>query len=105
MLYFDTKAYTENVEVLTKADIQGGKLKLDVKGGGGTDMRPAFDWFRDNQDEHEFEIVICLTDMYLFNWKLGIDPPFSVFWARLPQADKKVTPPFGTCIDIELEGA
>jgi len=103
VLYCDTKAYVDNVEVLTQADVQNGKLKLNVKGGGGTDMRPAFDYFRENQDEFEFETVICLTDMYLFNWKLGVDPPFSVFWARLPNADKKVKPPFGTCIDLILD--
>jgi len=103
VLYCDTKAYVDNVEVLTRADIQNGKLKLNVKGGGGTDMRPAFDYFRDNQDELEFEVVICLTDMYLFNWNLGVEPPFSTFWARLPQADKNVVPPFGTCVDIELD--
>lgn len=103
VLYCDTKAYTNNVEILTRTDIQNGKLKLNVKGGGGTDMRPAFDYFRDNQDEFEFETVICLTDMYLFNWNLGVEPPFTTYWARLPGADKKVEPPFGTCIDIILE--
>ena len=104
VLYCDTKAYVDNVEVLTQSDIQNGKLQLNVKGGGGTDMRPAFDYFRENQDEFEFETVICLTDMYLFNWRLGPEPPFSTFWARLPGADKKVKPPFGNVIDIELEG-
>jgi len=103
VLYCDTKAYTKNVEILTKEDIQNGKLKLNVKGSGGTDMRPAFDYFRENQDKYEFETVICLTDMYLNTWKLGVEPPFSTFWARLPDADKKVKPPFGTCIDIVLD--
>ena len=103
VLYCDTKAYVDNVEVLTQADVRNGKLKLNVKGGGGTDMRPAFDYFRDNQDKYEFETVICLTDMYLFNWKLGPEPPFGVFWARLPNADKKVKPPFGITIDLILE--
>ena len=103
VLYCDTKAYVDNVEVLTQADVKNGKLKLNVKGGGGTDMRPAFDYFRENQDEFEFETVICLTDMYLFNWKLGPEPPFGVFWARLPDANKKAVPPFGTCIDLILD--
>lgn len=104
VLYCDSKAYTNDVEILTQADIKAGKLKLNVKGGGGTDMRPAFDYFRDNQDELQFETVICLTDMYLFNWNLGSEPPFSTYWARLPQADKNVKPPFGSCIDIEVDG-
>jgi len=94
VLYCDTKAYTDNVEILTQSDIQNGRLKLNVKGGGGTDMRPAFDYFREKQDEFEFETVICLTDMYLSNWKLGVG---------LPNADKDVKPPFGICIDIIVD--
>ena len=103
VLYCDTKAYTENVEILTQADIKNGKLKLNVKGGGGTDMRPAFDYFRDKQDEFEFETVICLTDLYLFNWRLGPNPPFSVYWAALPDHDKKAPIPWGIKIDIEID--
>jgi predicted metal-dependent peptidase len=105
VLYCDTKAYTNDIEVLTPEDIKNGRLKLNVKGGGGTSMRPAFDWYRDNMDEHEFEVVMCMTDMYLFDWgKLGPEPAFSTYWLRLPGADTKVKPDFGVTIDIIVDG-
>jgi predicted metal-dependent peptidase len=102
VLYCDTQAYVESVEVLTREDIQNGKLRLNVKGGGGTNMRPGFDYFRDT--EEDFEVIICLTDMYLFNWDLGPEPEGSVYWAQLPQHDEKAKPPWGVKIDIQIEG-
>ena len=104
VMYCDTKAYVDHIQVFTREDIRNGRLKVDVKGGGGTEMRPAFDWYRDNMEEHNFEVVICMTDMYLFDWgKLGPEPAFSTYWLRLPNADPTIQPDFGTCIDIVLE--
>lgn len=104
VLYCDSDAYVDDVQILTREDIREGALKLDVKGGGGTNMRPGFDYFRKHQNEFDFQTVICLTDMYLFDWgKLGPEPEFSTYWARLPRADRKVVPDFGTCIDIQVE--
>jgi predicted metal-dependent peptidase len=104
VLYCDTKAYTDHIQILTKEDIRNGHLELNVKGGGGTSMRPGFDYYRDNMDEHQFEVVICMTDMFLSDWGgLGPEPPFSTYWLRLPQADKKKKPDFGVCIDIVLD--
>ena len=103
VLYCDTKAYVEDVQILTQDDVKQGKLQLNVKGGGGTCMRPAFDYYRDNQEEQDFQVVICLTDMGLFDWgKLGPKPEFSVYWARLPNSDS-VEPDWGTCIDIVID--
>jgi predicted metal-dependent peptidase len=103
VLYCDTQAYTDSIQIFTKEDIRNGRLKLNVKGGGGTSMRPAFDYYRDNMDEHGFEVVICMSDMYLSDWgRLGTQPAFSTFWLRLPDhSDQK--PDFGTCVDIVLE--
>jgi predicted metal-dependent peptidase len=103
VLYCDTKAYTENIQVFSRDDLRNGKLKLDVKGGGGTKMRPAFDWYRENMEELNFEVVICMTDMELWDWgSLGPEPPFSVYWAMLPGArDKK--PDWGTKIQIVID--
>lgn len=104
VLYCDTTAYTDHIQVFTKEDIRNGRLKLNVKGGGGTSMRPAFDWYRDNMDEHQFEIVICMTDMFLFDWgNLGPEPQFSTYWLRLPNASSQ-EPDWGTTVDIVLEG-
>ena len=104
VLYCDTEAYTKDIQVFTRDDIKNGRLTLNVKGGGGTSMRPAFNWYRDNMDEHNFEVVICMTDMYLFDWgKLGPTPAFSTYWLRLPGADKKIKPDFGTTVDVVLD--
>ena len=102
VLYCDTKAYVENIQVLTQDDIKRNGLTLDVKGGGGTNMQPAFDYFRKNQEKYNFETVICLTDMWLSHWNLGATPPFSVYWAMLPNHAKNVKVPFGTKINIIL---
>ena len=105
ILYCDTKAYVEDIQVFTPDDIKNGKLTLDVKGGGGTCMRPAFDYFRDNQEEFDFQVVICLTDMHLFDWgKLGPEPEFSVYWACLPDYNKQVEPDWGVKVEIQIEG-
>lgn len=93
----------DNPEVLTREDIQQGKLRLEFKGYGGTDFRPAFDFLR-NKTDIEFETVIYMTDMCPSSWNLGPEPECSVYWARLPNSDKKVKPPFGVCIDIQLAG-
>ena len=104
VLYCDTKAYINDVQIFTPDDIKNNKLTLNTKGGGGTAMRPAFDYFRDNQDDENFQIVICMTDMYLSDWgNLGSKPPFSVYWAALPGYDKKIKPDFGTVIEIVLD--
>lgn len=103
VLYCDTQAYVNDIQILTQEDIINGKLKLDVKGGGGTCMRPAFDYFRNSQDEYDFQTVICMTDMYLSDWgQLGPEPEFSTYWARLPHG-KDIKPDFGTIIDIQIE--
>jgi predicted metal-dependent peptidase len=98
VLYCDTQAYVDDVEVLTRDDVQNGRLKLNVKGGGGTDMRPGFDYFRNHPDN--FEVIICLTDMHLFNWELGPEPEGSVYWAQLPNHNTTAKPPWGIKIDI-----
>lgn len=104
VLYCDSKAYVDDVQVLTQEDIRNGGLSLKIKGGGGTNMKPAFDYFRDNQDEYDFQTVICMTDMHLFDWgKLGPEPEFSVYWACLPDAKKDQVPDFGTKINIEVQ--
>lgn len=104
VIYCDTQAYTNNIETLTREDIQNGKLRLDVKGGGGTDMRPAFKHINDHLGEIDPEVVICMTDMYLGSWDLGPEPEYNVYWAQLPGHDKGANPPWGTKIDIIIEG-
>jgi len=103
LIYCDTQVHGKPIR-LTRDDIQNGKLVLELKGYGGTDFRPAFKYINDNIDEITPELVIYLTDMYPNSWSLGDEPPYSVFWACLPQGDKNAKPPWGTVIQIELEG-
>ena len=101
VLCCDTKAYVDDVKKYTSDDIRNGVVEMNIKGGGGTAMRPAFDYFR---EQEYFQVVICLTDMYLFDWgELGPTPEFSTYWAMLPGHSSKVDVDFGTKIEILLD--
>lgn len=103
LIYCDTQVQGDPVK-LTRQDIQNGALKLELKGYGGTDFRPAFKYINEHLDEIEPEMVIYLTDMYPNTWSIGPEPPYSVFWACLPQGQKDAKPPWGQVVQIELEG-
>ena len=102
LIYCDTKVQGDPI-VLTREDIRNGKLQIELKGYGGTDFRPAFQYVNEHLDEIHPEMVVYLTDMYPNTWNLGPEPPYSVFWAVLPQGTKSATPPWGVQIHIELE--
>lgn len=105
VLYCDTKAYVKDIQIFSREDIRNGKLVLKPKGGGGTLMRPAFDYYRDS-DEHDFQVVICMTDMYLGDWgRLGPEPAFSTYWLKLPgYSNTSAKPDWGVVIDMIVEG-
>jgi len=104
LIYCDTRVHGDPIR-LTREDIQNGKLSLRLEGYGGTDFRPAFKYINDHMDEITPELVIYLTDMYPNTWALGDEPPYSVFWACLPQGQKDAKPPWGQVVQIELEGS
>jgi predicted metal-dependent peptidase len=103
LIYCDTRVHGDPIR-LTREDIQNGHLSLELKGYGGTDFRPAFKYINDHMDEVTPELVIYLTDMYPNTWSLGDEPPYSVFWACLPQGQRDAKPPWGQVVQIELEG-
>lgn len=77
-------------EVLDAFERQGG-----VKGGGGTDFRPVFEWIKEH-DVHPDQLVF-VTDGY------GVfpdeEPPYPVIWASISRFDRY---PFGQVVRVEL---
>ncbi len=70
-------------------------MKLEPKGGGGTDFRPGFDYIETN-DLHP-KAVVYLTDGCCSSFP---DPPeFPVLWTLFE--DMKFDPPFGEVLAIE----
>jgi predicted metal-dependent peptidase len=69
-------------------------VKLDYKGGGGTDFRPAFRWVEEQGLQPRY--MIYLTDLACNRFP---EPPlYPVLWARTGPEDVK--PPFGDVIEI-----
>lgn len=69
--------------------------KLQIKGGGGTDFRPAFEFIDENiKNPH---VVVYLTDM----WGPFPDSPpkYPVIWVSTSK-DKKA--PFGKTLEVEI---
>jgi predicted metal-dependent peptidase len=69
-------------------------LKIEPKGGGGTDFRPAFEWV-----EHQGVRPACfiyLSDMRCD--KFPQEPDFPVLWGRLGEGGKQ--PPFGELLEV-----
>jgi predicted metal-dependent peptidase len=80
-LYFDTE--------IKKLDtyLAGDLIDCDVKGGGGTDFRPMFEWAL--KEAHDASCIVVLTDMYPCSWELP-DPGIPVLWgAYLPEENLK----------------
>jgi predicted metal-dependent peptidase len=83
VLYCDTKVHKE--ETFTKADLP---MSMKPVGGGGTDFRPAFEYF--TQKGYAPKCVIYFTDLY--GTFPNIEPEFPVMWVTKTK-DKEV--PFG----------
>lgn len=79
-------------------ELQTGDNLADVKppltGGGGTDFRPAFDWFADNGWEPS--CVVFFTDMY--GSFPAEQPPYPVLWC----ATSDQPAPWGELIRVDL---
>jgi predicted metal-dependent peptidase len=56
---------------------EGDDIALDAPGGGGSDMKPAFEWVRDNVENPSG--IICFTDLYIS--PVGDEPECPVMWA------------------------
>ena len=70
---------------------------LDIRAGGGTNFRPAFDWLDDNAEEPA--VLLYFTDMECD--KFPTEPNYPVLWLDWGSDDYyKSDPPFGDKLDI-----
>jgi predicted metal-dependent peptidase len=69
-------------------------LKIEPKGGGGTDFRPAFEWVE--RQGVRPACFIYLSDMRCD--KFPQEPDFPVLWGRLGEGGKQ--PPFGELLEV-----
>lgn len=83
-------AVVQKVEEFREDDLP---LKLNVKGGGGTDFRPAFDWVQ--QQGIQPDVLVYLTD--LMGDFPAQEPEYPVLWA----ATEKGSAPFGETIHLK----
>lgn len=74
----------------------GEKVRIDAKGGGGTDFRPVFEHIAKNHDEDP-TALIYLTDLY--GSFPASAPSYPVLWAALGHGNQK--PPFGELVAIK----
>lgn len=90
ILYVDTRVNgdMQRVEV-------GEELELEVRGGGGTDFRPGFDWLEEEGITPKW--LVYFTDMCgrMPEKDLG----FPVLWAKWGKWDTE-EPPFGRVIEV-----
>ncbi len=68
-------------------------LRLEAKGGGGTDYRPGFEWIE--MEGREPKAVIYLTDGYCDSFPE--EPGFQVLWV-LTGRNEEFSPPFGETV-------
>jgi predicted metal-dependent peptidase len=73
----------------------GEPIRLEPKGGGGTDFRPVFEWVR--QENLAPACLVYLTDLRCHSYP---EPPdYPVLWAT----DSRRTAPFGETVRIDAE--
>ena len=92
VVYADTR--------VTRVDhyADGDIIEFDPKGGGGTEMAPAFAWVEEN--EPDASLIVCLTDLEIYD--RPIEPAQPTLWAAYndPRKIKALTPAFGEVIDV-----
>lgn len=94
ILSYDTKIY-DYVEFTTDDGIQDYKLK----GGGGTDFRCFFKYYKDNDITPKKLIVFTDGLDSNHDWGLSVydnNPPFDIVWILINGNHTKVTPPTGS---------
>lgn len=92
--FLSCDAAVHSIEDIRNAD----DLLGAIKGGGGTDMRPAFDVLRDSTDLTP-DVVVCVTDGEIGD--PGPTPTWEHIWVCNNTAFR---PPWGKVIYVEHEG-
>lgn len=89
-----------DAEVHTETDVRSAdELLAAVKGGGGTDMTPAFNMLRDGRDFSP-DVTICVTDGEIGD--PGPTPPWEHIWVC---NNTSFRPQWGHVIYVEHEGS
>ena len=70
---------------------------LEVKGYGGTDFRPAFNWLKENDVDPK--LLIYFTDLECNNFPE--EPDFPVMWAAYGWYAENAKAPFGEKIILK----
>lgn len=91
IIYCDSYCHGDVVEI-TRDD---GEVKLEMKGGGGTDYRPVFK----KVEEKSLDPIglIYFTDGYCDSFP-SEEPDYPVLWIITAKRDLNFSPPFGTVI-------
>lgn len=71
------------------------EIELEMKGGGGTDFRPPFDWLERNQINAKY--VIYFTDGHCNSFP-DRTPRYPVIW--FVDGNSNFDPPFGEVVDV-----
>lgn len=90
-------ATIQNEEIYDQDDPTPIPDKITVKGGGGTDFRPVFEWMS-TQDDTCYPILIYATDGY--GTFPNISPEFPCVWVLTPHSASDERIPFGSIIRI-----
>lgn len=72
------------------------EIKLKLKGGGGTDFKPGFEYL--NEQDELPKAVVYFTDMECYSFP--DEPEYPVLWAQL--GSYRNEPPFGEVIKVRL---
>lgn len=91
IIYCDSYCHGDVVEI-TRDD---GEVKLEMRGGGGTDYRPVFK----KVEEKSLDPIglIYFTDGYCDSFP-SEEPDYPVLWIITAKRDLNFSPPFGTVI-------
>ena len=77
----------------------GDEVKVEAKGGGGTDFRPAFQWVRDHCPDAR--AIVYITDMMgAFPEPASVDLP-TVWVATSNTPAQHLKAPFGAVVQIQ----
>ena len=93
VIYVD--AAVQGVEFIASDDTD---MNLELKGGGGTDYRPGFDWL--HEQGHMPTAAVYLTDGYCNSFP--DEPDFPTLWV-LTQKSDYFKPPFGEILVIDRD--
>ncbi|MCH9024258.1 MAG: hypothetical protein IH931_02910 [candidate division Zixibacteria bacterium] len=93
VIYVD--AAVQGVEFIASDDTD---MNLELKGGGGTDYRPGYDWL--HEQGHMPTAAVYLTDGYCNSFP--DEPDFPTLWV-LTQKSDYFKPPFGEILVIDRD--